>query len=142
MIVLPIDATDDAILSVVRKWVAALAAGDFETAYAMTAHDPYYRWTPERIREVIAGYGLPEPAPDGIVHRVTPMETAEQDDVRPVHEVVRWKGPRRTEGGRDAIGEVRFDLPLDGAWSDLTATFEIQRGADDIVLVLNEIHVF
>jgi hypothetical protein len=141
MIVLPIDATDDAILAAVREWVAALAAGDFVGAYAMTAHEPYYRWSPDLIRDVIAGYGLPEPAPDGIAHRVTPIETAEED-VHPEHEVTRWNEPRDVDNGRVAIGEVRFDLPLDGYWSDLTATFEIQQGASNIVLVLNEIHVF
>ena len=142
MIVLPVDAADEAILAAVREWVAALASGDFAAAFGMTAHDPYYRWTPDLVRDVIVGYGLPEPAPDGIEHRVTPVETAEVQDVHPRHEVTRWGNPRNAGNGRDAIGEVVFDLPLDGAWSDLTATFEIQQGSADVVLVLHEIHAF
>jgi hypothetical protein len=35
-----------------------------------------------------------------------------------------------------------FDLPLDGEWSDLTATFQIQSFDDVLHLILNEIQVF
>ena len=45
------------------------ASGDFVGAYELTAHDPHCGWSPDLIREVIAGYGLPEPAPDGIASR-------------------------------------------------------------------------
>ena len=60
----------------------------------------------------------------------------------PRHEVDRWESPRRREGGEEALGEVWFDLPLDGEWSDLTATFEVRRGEAGMWLVLREIHVF
>ena len=61
---------------------------------------------------------------------------------RPRHEVDRWESPRDLGDGRLAIGQVWFDLPLDGEWSDLTATFEIQRAVGGVQLVLNDIHVF
>jgi hypothetical protein len=41
-----------------------------------------------------------------------------------------------------SVGEVWFDLPLDGSWSDLTATFDLQERGGALVLVLQEIHVF
>jgi len=56
----------------------------------------------------------------------------------PRHEVERFDSP--TPAGD--IGEVWFDLPLNGVWSDLTATFAIYPLEDKIVLALNQIHVF
>ncbi|KMW57419.1 hypothetical protein AIOL_002383 [Candidatus Rhodobacter oscarellae] len=37
---------------------------------------------------------------------------------------------------------MSFDLPLDGEWSDLTATFEVMQVKEQFVLVLQDIHVF
>ncbi len=34
-----------------------------------------------------------------------------------------------------------FDLPVNGEWSDLTATFQILRHGDALVLQLEDIHV-
>jgi hypothetical protein len=141
MIVLSSAADDAAILGVARQWVAALAAGDFDGAFAMTAHDPYYAWSPNLMRRVIAGYGLPEPTPDGVEHRVTPEATA-QGGPTPRHEVTWYSEPRALADGRRVVAQVWYDLPMDGAWSDLTATFEVLRDTTGTVLVLNEIHVF
>jgi hypothetical protein len=141
MTALPIDSSDDQILAVARAWAAALAEGNFERAYAITAHDPHYQWTPDRIGNVIAGNGLPLTQGGGRAHRVTSLATA-TGPLRPRHEVHRFPKPRSLDAGVAAIGEVWFDLPLDGAWSDLTATFELQRTAEHLLLVLNDIHVF
>jgi hypothetical protein len=142
MITLPANATDEEILDVVRKWASALARQDYEAAFAMTTHDPYYRWTPDLIKAVIQGYGLPEPRWDGKIFQVTPIETA-VGGPPPRHEVEYFEQPRPiSETGQMAVGEVWFDLPLNGEWSDLTATFEICRSNDCTVLILNEIHVF
>ncbi len=138
-IVLPADATDDAILQLVRDWVAALAAGDFDGAFAMTAHEAW-GWTPTLIREVIAGYGLPEPAQDGLVHVVTPIDSC-CGGPSPRFRVRRFDKPKVLGGGVATIGDVHFDLPLDGEWSDLTAIFWIERNADGVYLVLDQIHV-
>jgi len=35
-----------------------------------------------------------------------------------------------------------YDLPLNGNWSDLTATFRVEARADATELILQEIHVF
>lgn len=40
------------------------------------------------------------------------------------------------------VGKVWYDLPLNGEWSDLTATFNILKSESHIVLELNEIHIF
>jgi len=39
------------------------------------------------------------------------------------------------------IGDIWYDLNIDGYASDLTATFFIQKRTDGLVLVLNDIHV-
>lgn len=144
MITLPANATDKEILEVARKWAAVLARQDYDAAFAMTAHDPYFRWTPDLIKAVIQGYGLPEPRWDGKIFRVTPIESAVGGPPPPPrHEVKYYEQPHPiSETDQMAVGEVWFDLPLNGEWSDLTVTFKICRSEDRTVLVLNEIHVF
>ena len=48
----------------------------------------------------------------------------------------------RKAANQDEIAEVWCDLPLNGAWSDLTATFSVQQRIGHAVLVLQQIHVF
>jgi hypothetical protein len=40
------------------------------------------------------------------------------------------------------LEDVRYDLPLNGEWSDLTATFRVEDVDGSVDLVLEEIHVF
>jgi len=133
---LPQVATDEEILTLVRQWVELLAHGNYEAAYDITGHEPYYQWTPELIRQVIEGYGLPEPHPAG-PFRITSLASA-KGGPEPRHCVERFETAR--DDGR--IGHVLFDLPLNGEWSDMTATFGVYRYEDSVVLSLNEIHVF
>ena len=139
MVVLNRDASAVEILELVRKWVAALASDDYAEAYRMTAHDPYWQWTPELMRKTVAGCGLPEPCADGVIHRVTSPEAAKGERARAA--VTKYEEPRIDANGQ-IVGEVHFELPLDGDWSDLTARFEILVNEDGLNLVLNEIHVF
>ena len=132
-------ASDEEILALVRDWVGLLAAKDYDAAFALTEHDPYYGWTPPRIRRVVEGYGSLEPTPTA--HQVTPIAEASGGPA-PRHQVSRWEEPQARTTNSEAIGEVWFDLPLDGSWSDLTATFEVRRRDERLLLVLNEIHVF
>lgn len=139
MKVLPHHPSDVEVLDVVRAWARLLAEEDYASAFALTEHDPYYLWTPSLIRDVIAGYGSPCDR-RGPRHRVTPIEYASgRDNPR---QTITWfdrSGDERSQQAR--VGYVEFDLPLDGEWSDLTATFEIQRRGGRLVLVLNEIRV-
>ena len=83
---------------------------------------------------MIVGYGSPEPR-DGHDHRVTSTALAAGGRT-PTHEVERYEAR-----AGDRVGHVWFDLPLDGEWSDLTATFDIERRAGRLVLVLDDVHV-
>jgi hypothetical protein len=132
---LPASASVSDLIAVVMRWVEVLAAEQYEQAYGMTAHDSYHKWTPDLIRLVIEGYGLPEPHPRG-PFRVTPRGQAMGDCYELVAE--RYQEPFPS----GAIGEVRFNLPLNGEWSDLTAVLAIYPVERQLVLCLNEIHVF
>lgn len=125
---LPLNATDAQILDAVRQWAAALAAEDYAGALAMV--EARSHWTPELLRTVITHYGSVEPMRDGSTYRVTSLSAA-QGGPSPRHEVDR---------DDDRIS-VWFDLPLNGQWSDLTATFDVVPRNGQLVLVLDDVTV-
>jgi hypothetical protein len=122
------DFSDTELLRCVEIWVDDLVQGDYQTAFSRTKHDPYYAWTPELIEAVINGYGLPEPHRSGEIFRVTPRAIAQ--------------GRRYFEVHRDGFFEIRYNLPLNHQWSDLTVTFEVELQPEGFVFILQEIHVF
>src|SRR4051812_40148243 len=61
---LPVEATDDAIKSLVVEWSELLAEKRFAEALAMFPSVPRGGgWTPETLDKVIAGYGVRDPDP-------------------------------------------------------------------------------
>jgi hypothetical protein len=86
-------------------------------------------WTPELIRQVVKSYGDAVPT-----QRVTLV--GKPTDITQRKEVTRWE-KNRMKG----IGEVWYDLNIDGFASDLTATFWIVESGDGVTLRLNDIHV-
>lgn len=127
--ILPENASDAEILNAVRAWAALLAAEEYAAAFALVECRPH--WTPELLRTVIRNYGFVEPMGDGSTYRVTPLESASGGPT-PLHEVDR----------SDGRISVWFDLPLNGEWSDLTATFDLEPRDGKLALVLDHIHVF
>jgi hypothetical protein len=139
---LTVDASDEAILDLVREWVSFIAEGDFESAYQLSAHDQYYGWTPDLMRTVIQNYGSVEPMPSGQKFVVTHIKDTTGGS-KPRHEVNRLDRTLEVQSANSAVvANVWFDLPLNGEWSDLTATFEVQQMDDQLKLVLNDVHVF
>ena len=132
----PKTASDESLLIGVQKWVDLLGEERFLEAFKLTAHDSFYSWTPDLIRSVIAGYGLPH-EPGDHEHRVSKI-SGTKGGASSRWQVDRWHDAEPS----NRIGLVSIDLPLDGEWSDLTATFEILQLDNHLVLVLNEIHVF
>lgn len=47
----------------------------------------------------------------------------------------------RLDHAPDLLGHARYDLPLDGQWSDVTATFEILDLPEGAVLALDDVNV-
>lgn len=124
--------SDDELISAVETWVADLLLGDYSAALSRTEHDPYYGWTADLLRRVIEGYGLPEIHPRG------PFRVTDPANASGVKRVV----IDREAVPPGAIAVVEYDLPLNGEWSDLTATFRVERRGDAVCLVLGEVHVF
>ncbi len=132
----PQTASDAKLLDGVKMWVDMLAEERFSEAYQLTAHDSYHAWTPDLIRSVVAGYGSPH-KPGEHEYRISKVSDT-RGGSSPRWVVDRWKDAEP----RHRVGFVSFDLPVDGEWSDLTATFEIVERHDQLVLVLQDIHVF
>lgn len=130
--------TDEDILTFVEQWIDDLANGNYESAYGRTEHDPYFQWTPELMRSVVQGYGSPTPHQSGKIFVVSPRQSARfprghAPQCRVDREAVR----------PPAFARALHDLPLNGEWSDLTATFRIEpRGENGSAVILEEIHVF
>lgn len=126
---LPANSSDEALIACVDRWAELLEKEEYAAAFAVTDSEPKMRWTPDLIREVIKAYGEAIPA-----QRVT-LE-GKPTDISQRKEVSRW--PRNRH---DYIGEIWYDLNIDGLAPDLTATFRIVAVRDGLVLRLNDIHV-
>lgn len=128
MLRFPQNASDEELIQGVDEWVKLLESESYQEAYSLTAQVTEMGWTPELIREVIKAYGDAEPA-----QRATLLGIP--SDVHQRKTVTRWPA------NGDRIGEVWYDLNIDGVASDLTATFDILRSDGGLVLALNDIHV-
>ena len=138
MISIPINATDAEVLDVVTDWVDLLADGDFVEAQSLLIQDGAERdWPPSLVASVIGSYEFPPSVGSGEKSRVTRVRDARVVDIEPRPSVSRWN-----KGGRQGvIGDVHFDLPINGIWSDLTAIFSLRQLDDRIAIELYDIHV-
>lgn len=141
---LPINATPQIILEAVEQWIALLVKEDYQAAYEFTEQDEKNEWTHELIKAVICGYGLPEPHPNGKIYKITAINKAKLVDRNKRYQDVNYfeQPLDYTEKKAQIIGNVIYDLPLNGEWSDLSATFYILKKEEYITLELDEIHVF
>ena len=126
---LPETATEADLIAFVDRWAALMAREDYAAAYAFTEHDQYQGWTPDLIRQVVKSYG--DARED---QRVTVAGVP--SDITQRKKVSRWD-----ENKYGVVGEVWYDLNIDGVASDLTATFGIVRAPGGLVVWLNDIHV-
>jgi len=120
-------ATEDELIRYVDRWVSHLEQEDYDGAMRMIDHDP--AWTPELIRNIIKSYGEGNPS-----QRAT-LEAA-ATDIHQRKNVDRWD-----DAPNGSLGEVWYDLGIDGQTSDLTATFTIRERDGGLVLILNDVHV-
>jgi hypothetical protein len=129
MMPLPATATDADLIAFADGWAALMEREDYAAAYAYTDHIPEMRWTPDLMRQVVKSYG--DARED---QRVTVVGVP--SDVSQRKEVDRWEANRYGE-----VGEIWYDLNIDGVASDLTATFRVVRVPEGLVVRLNDIHV-
>jgi hypothetical protein len=86
---------------------------------------------------VIRNYGFIEPLANGRTFAVTPIASARGDG--PFFDVTWFEQSESMT--RDRVGYARYNLPLAGEWSDVTASFDIVKSADGLVLTLDDVHV-
>lgn len=128
---LPLDTNDEDLTAWVVEWMRLLELGDFVQAFKSVSHEACYEWTPELMANVISNYGRVETELGK--HRIAfPSDLADQGSPRAR---VEWFNETQTNG------ELWYDAPLDGKWSDLTFTFAVKRKVTGVDIVLNEIHV-
>ena len=129
MIPLPHTSSDKDLVEVVHQWVRLLEAEKYDEAFALTEHEENSGWNPSYIKQFIEGYGDAEPG-----QRVT--FEGKPTDISQRIEVTRW-----AKNAYGAIGEVWYDLNINGFVSDITATFSVYSVQTGLVLKLNDIHV-
>jgi hypothetical protein len=128
----------------IHTWLDLLAEERYTEAYTFTLHDSYNQWTPKLLESVINGYGLPYDESEGKRKcKVTSWSSAANDGSKYYKNIEFYDVPRLHSNPMfKEIGEIRYDLPVDGEWSDLTVTFKILQAEDCVTLELDEIHVF
>lgn len=129
MTYLPKTATDEELISFVDRWAALLELEDYEQAYDFTGHFPESEWSPALMRYVIKAYGDGHPEQKVTLH-------GKPTDITQRKRVSRWSRNKYGE-----IGEIWYDLNIDGYVSDLTATFRIVEHDAGLEVTLNDIHV-
>lgn len=135
MVLVPHNATNDAVLDIIRKWIDVLAKEDYETVVEelgfLTGYDSRAEW----LRTQIKRYVSPEYFPGVTDFVVTDWRLAQGGNPEP-QKWVEWYSPNTL----DLRGAVGFDLPLNGKWSDLTAHFVFfEHDNENYTLALEDI---
>ena len=129
MELLPLDSADVDLIAFADRWAVLMESEDYAAAFAFTEHDGAMKWTPDLIRDVVKAYGDADPN-----QRVT--LDGKSTDISQRKNVDRWDA-----NAHGAVGEIWYDLNIDGVVSDLTATFTLIQRADGLTIQLNDIHV-
>jgi hypothetical protein len=126
---LPKDISDDALIKLIDEWAGLMEAEDYDAAFQFTEQVPEMKWTPELYRKVIKSYG------DCLSTQKVTVQ-GKPTDISQRKKVDRWEPNALSE-----VGEIWYDLNIDGFASDLTATFRICQTPEGIILRLNDVHV-
>jgi hypothetical protein len=134
MLKVDLSASSEEVLNALGVWLNALDEEDYEKASKMLYWPPWSKgWSADIIKRLIVNYGAVDPRKDGQVFKVTDPNIAQGN---PDNSVRRFS---QTESG--AVGDVCYDLPLNGEWSQVTATFRLYRIGDEMGFGLEDIHV-
>jgi hypothetical protein len=141
MVRLPLDCPDAAILAAAEEWTDRLAAEDFAGAWEMLLHRAGEVWapTPAALKARIRQCGCEVPIP-GESLRVTPTATAAGERWRRLPALSRT-ADGDTYRGPAIRGRLDWQLPLNGEWSDLVASFDLLEHDDVLVFVLAALRV-
>jgi hypothetical protein len=127
------DKPEEELVAFARTWFGLLARAEWEAALSMIDEPNSYgiRWTRERITALLGDTFGPETrfAAEFGAPAFTDPEVAEGD-------------PHANFGRFDAGGFwLDHDVPLNGAFSDLTAQFEFKPRENGYAAILHDLHV-
>lgn len=98
-------------------WIELLAEEEYDEAYQLTLHDPYYAWSPPIIKSVINGYGLSDEMLEEKYRVTTPGTAIINSNIHPYKDIVFYddsiKKPHSLHN-MTIIGDVCYDLPING----------------------------
>ena len=126
---LPASASDEDLIRFIDSWAALLEREDYSSAFAYTEHRLSGDWTPESIREAIKDYGQRR-ADQRVTLHGAPTDVEQRKQVT--------RSARLRDG---YVGEIWYDLNIDGVVSDLTATFDLIADDEGLRIRLHDIHV-
>jgi hypothetical protein len=121
MVRVPVSATDDELLALVRTWLDALAAERYELLFSELGYAMAYGEGAAAIRRDIERYRSSRFFPGVESFRVSDWRTAVGGNPEPTVLVRRY----RFNPQLPIIATVEVDLPLNGKWSDLEADFVV-----------------
>ncbi len=133
---------DETVLDAVRQWIELLVAERYAEAVGQL-YQPSDTggWTPQLVEALVTNYGQVDPRADGKVYRATSTGNAvTQRRINPYQDV-EWFPHDSAQYARGVVGFVTFDIPLNGEWSDVTATFLVHKVVDKLLLELEDMHV-
>ena len=116
---IPLSASDDELLNVVRSWLDVLAVGDYERVFDKLGYAMAYGGGAAAIRRDIEAYRAPDLYPGVSEFRVTDWRTAQGGNPEPLALVRRYAYSESLP----IMATIEVDLPLNGRWSDLEADF-------------------
>lgn len=128
------DATDEEIIVFMDGWVLLLEKEDYFAAFNFTKHNSSMGWTVELIKDVIKSYGESEST-----QKVTLKNNGLSIDG--VGNIIPSTQRKSVTWYNNKIGDIWYDLNINGYISDLTATFDLVKTDSEIIVFLNDIHV-
>jgi hypothetical protein len=126
MLMCPMTATDEEIITLVESWLKLLEDERYEEA-SDAINDTRGPWNGQLLRTIVKGYGDARPA-----QRITMTGDSGARQRRDVD---------RFDGDDTFAGYVWYDLNIDHRLSDLTATFDLERRGDRLAILLADIHM-
>ncbi len=121
--------SDAELIAFVDQWAALLEKKAYSEAFAFTDQAPNNGWTAELIQEFIEGYNEAVPGQHFTLEG-KPTDISQRKNVR-----------RFPKNRASCIGQVWYDLNINGFASDITATFGVVSVQDGLILQLDDIHV-
>jgi hypothetical protein len=139
MFTLPGDATDDDLCAGVIRWFTLVASGALADASEYLDGDSPDAMTVEgfikQVAHLTAGgkVSIPEPFPSNADCEELPIDG-------PTDIVCHWiPGPDTTEKHPGFIADILYTVPVDGAWSEVDASFFVRRRDDQLTIQLRDV---